>query len=305
MTARVTSSASDSLGAIPTAGRQGARCGDAFNRSSVVTYSAVARVSRSASTGPPRLDVGFATPILDALLHLSHLAAWGRKLPPLGIGHLGAPAPPAARARGRSGSAGCSRPGPAVPRGRRHRRSPPGAGCRPARGTPARCGPRPPTDAAPTAHSHPGFPAPPAAPRATRPTSPPPRPPPPHPAPPPPTSRPAAPVARSAPKIPFDVHVRSPSPSGSCRSRVGELALASQQPLCSLSKLGDHLRRRDDPGDLTDALARVQRHRLDRSGHLPARRAGRQPRQRRGLPVSPSGADDLTLERLGRLERRA
>src|SRR6266540_5662055 len=88
MTARVTSSASDSLGAIPTAGRQGARCGDAFNRSSVVTYSAVARVSRSASTGPPRLDVGFATPILDALLHLSHLAAWGRKLPPLGIGHL-------------------------------------------------------------------------------------------------------------------------------------------------------------------------------------------------------------------------
>jgi len=48
----------------------------------------VARVSRSASTGPPRLDVGFATPILDALLHLSHLAAWGRKLRPLGIGHL-------------------------------------------------------------------------------------------------------------------------------------------------------------------------------------------------------------------------
>src|SRR6266508_3570015 len=88
MTARVTSLASDSLGAIHTAGRQGARCGDAFNRSSVVTYSAVARVSRSASTGPPRLDVGFATPILDALLHLSHLAAWGRKLPPLGIGHL-------------------------------------------------------------------------------------------------------------------------------------------------------------------------------------------------------------------------
>src|SRR6266511_3792575 len=93
MTARVTSSASDSLGAIPTAGRQGARCGDAFNRSSVVTYSAVARVSRSASTGPPRLDVGFATPILDALLHLSHLAAWGRKLPPLGIGHLVTSAP--------------------------------------------------------------------------------------------------------------------------------------------------------------------------------------------------------------------
>src|SRR4029453_18677927 len=53
-TARVTSSASLSLGAIPTAGRQGASCGAAFSRSSVVTYSAVARVSRSASTGPPR-----------------------------------------------------------------------------------------------------------------------------------------------------------------------------------------------------------------------------------------------------------
>src|SRR6266545_1850396 len=88
MTARVTSSASDSLGAIPTAGRQGARCGAVFSRSSVVTYSAVARVSRSASTGPPRLDVGFATPILDALLRLRIWPLGGRKLRPLGIGHL-------------------------------------------------------------------------------------------------------------------------------------------------------------------------------------------------------------------------
>src|SRR6266508_1569638 len=89
MTARVTSSASDSLGAIPTAGRQGARCGEVFSRSSVVTYSAVARVSRAASTGPPWLDVGFATPILDALLHLCSWLLGGRKLRPLGIGHLG------------------------------------------------------------------------------------------------------------------------------------------------------------------------------------------------------------------------
>src|SRR6266496_992428 len=90
MTARVTSSASVSLGAIPIAGRQGARCGAVFSRSSVVTYSAVARVSRAASTGPPRLDVGFATPILDALLHLRIWLLGGRKLRPLGIGHLAA-----------------------------------------------------------------------------------------------------------------------------------------------------------------------------------------------------------------------
>src|SRR6266508_3716874 len=93
MTAKVTSSASDSLGAIPTAGRQGARCGEVFSRSSVVTYSAVARVSRAASTGPPRLDVGFATPILDALLHLRIWLLGGRKLRPLGIGHLVPPRP--------------------------------------------------------------------------------------------------------------------------------------------------------------------------------------------------------------------
>jgi hypothetical protein len=56
--ARVTSSASLSLGAIPTAGRQGARCGAAFSRSSMVTYRAVARVSKSASTGPPGSTLG-------------------------------------------------------------------------------------------------------------------------------------------------------------------------------------------------------------------------------------------------------
>src|SRR3984957_3401149 len=45
-TARVTSSASLSWGAMPTAGLSGASCGDSFSRSSVLTYSAVARVSR-------------------------------------------------------------------------------------------------------------------------------------------------------------------------------------------------------------------------------------------------------------------
>src|SRR5262249_10487355 len=50
ITARVTSSASVSFGVIPTAGRHGARCGDAFSRSSVFTYSAVARESKSGVT---------------------------------------------------------------------------------------------------------------------------------------------------------------------------------------------------------------------------------------------------------------
>src|SRR5262245_7280819 len=58
MTAKVTSSASLSLGAIPTAGRHGARWGACCSRSSMVTYSAVARVSRSASTGPPGSTLG-------------------------------------------------------------------------------------------------------------------------------------------------------------------------------------------------------------------------------------------------------
>src|SRR5213595_316351 len=46
MTARVTSSASLSVGMIPTSGRHGASCGEAFSASSILTYSAVARVSR-------------------------------------------------------------------------------------------------------------------------------------------------------------------------------------------------------------------------------------------------------------------
>src|SRR5829696_10061975 len=53
MTARVTSSASLSLGGMPTGGRQGASWGACCSSSSILTYSAVARVSRSASTRPP------------------------------------------------------------------------------------------------------------------------------------------------------------------------------------------------------------------------------------------------------------
>ena len=46
------------LGAIPTTGRHGASCGAAFSSSSILTYSAVARVSKSASTGPPGSTLG-------------------------------------------------------------------------------------------------------------------------------------------------------------------------------------------------------------------------------------------------------
>ena len=47
ITAKVTSSASDSFGANPTTGRCGANSGFCANRSSILTYSAVARVSKS------------------------------------------------------------------------------------------------------------------------------------------------------------------------------------------------------------------------------------------------------------------
>src|SRR4029453_3172298 len=96
-TARQTSSASVSLGVIPTAGRHGASWGAAFSSSSIFTYSAMARVSRGASTGPPRARRWFATPILDALINVG---SWGHlqpsRLRPLGIDHLeGAQALPA------------------------------------------------------------------------------------------------------------------------------------------------------------------------------------------------------------------
>ncbi len=46
-TAKVTNSASDNLGAIPTTGRCGNQCGFDANKSSIRTYSAVTRVSKS------------------------------------------------------------------------------------------------------------------------------------------------------------------------------------------------------------------------------------------------------------------
>jgi hypothetical protein len=80
MTARVTGSASDSLGATPTRGRQGASC----SSSSILTYSAVAGVSKSASTRPPtrstlasNVDHGHP-PRLTHSLEITHL---GRKWP--------------------------------------------------------------------------------------------------------------------------------------------------------------------------------------------------------------------------------
>jgi hypothetical protein len=67
ITASVTSSASEIRGLKPIAGRHGARSGALRNRSSVLTYSAVARVSRSASTRASGFGVGCETPILDTL----------------------------------------------------------------------------------------------------------------------------------------------------------------------------------------------------------------------------------------------
>src|SRR3569833_1108078 len=50
ITAKVTISASDNYGAMPTTGRQGAYRGESFSRSSVLTYSAVAGESSSVFT---------------------------------------------------------------------------------------------------------------------------------------------------------------------------------------------------------------------------------------------------------------
>src|ERR1019366_9175845 len=70
---------------VAPSGRHGPTCGDAFSISSVLTYSAVARVSRSASTRASGFDVGLATPILDTF-SARHDAT--RRVRPLGIGHL-------------------------------------------------------------------------------------------------------------------------------------------------------------------------------------------------------------------------
>src|SRR6266536_2651581 len=53
ITDTVTTSASVIRGVIPTVGRHRLSCGDAFNSSSILQYSAVARVSKSTYTWPP------------------------------------------------------------------------------------------------------------------------------------------------------------------------------------------------------------------------------------------------------------
>src|SRR5450755_4890012 len=109
MTARVTSSASLSFTPMPTRGRYGASCGDSFSRSSVLTYSAVARVSRSASTRASGFDVGLATPILDTF-SARHDAT--RRVRPLGIGHLALLAVATARHPGTPGLPSIQAPAP-------------------------------------------------------------------------------------------------------------------------------------------------------------------------------------------------
>ena len=65
ITANVTNSASEIRGAIPTHGRHGVISGWDFQRSSVLTYSAVARVSRSLSSRAFRFEIGVFISILD------------------------------------------------------------------------------------------------------------------------------------------------------------------------------------------------------------------------------------------------
>jgi hypothetical protein len=92
ITARVSSSASVISAAIPVPGRHGARYGSDFSRSSISAYSAVARVSRSASTaGLHGSAFGLATPILDTLRHKPGAT---RRTAPLGLNHLAAETAP-------------------------------------------------------------------------------------------------------------------------------------------------------------------------------------------------------------------
>ena len=124
-TARVTNSASDSFGTIPTAGRGGAHPGCATNRSSILTYSAVTRVSkfgfmpRSSRIGSCFTSRSWTPSTTQRRTPL---------LAPLGTTHRGAPAPsPADRAQGprrvekvphRSSVGSAPRPGFGLGRGR-------------------------------------------------------------------------------------------------------------------------------------------------------------------------------------------
>ena len=72
ITARVSSSASDSFDAIPTFGRHGARSGWDFSRSSAARTVRSRGCPDRRPREPPGLDVGLATPILDTLAGKSH-----------------------------------------------------------------------------------------------------------------------------------------------------------------------------------------------------------------------------------------
>jgi hypothetical protein len=92
-TATVTSSASGSWGTIPLLAATVPGAGAPFSRSSIFTYSAVARCPGWRPPGQ-RLDVGVATPILDALLNSAIRGPIEPSRPrPLGTDHLGHPRP--------------------------------------------------------------------------------------------------------------------------------------------------------------------------------------------------------------------
>src|SRR5256885_14695686 len=80
MTETVISSASVIFGAIPIFGRHRLSCGDAFSSSSILQYSAVARVSRSTCTWPPWSRCS-ATSIMETLVYFRYPV-------PLGIDRL-------------------------------------------------------------------------------------------------------------------------------------------------------------------------------------------------------------------------
>src|ERR1035437_7503355 len=71
---------------MPTLGRHGIRCGLSLNQSSVWTYSAVARVSRSASTTSLRVQRWVENADSG---HPSCIAKHDTPAVPLGISHLG------------------------------------------------------------------------------------------------------------------------------------------------------------------------------------------------------------------------
>ena len=85
ITDSVTISASEITGAMPTLGRHGIRCGLSLSQSPEWTYSAVARVFRSASTTSPRVQRWVENADSG---HPSCIAEHDTPAVPLGISHL-------------------------------------------------------------------------------------------------------------------------------------------------------------------------------------------------------------------------